>query len=153
MKKLLIVAFAMFCFSAANGSAQRPPREWPFDRLGDFVNDYNKRRNGERLVVRDVPLPAKLTYEKAYAMYSFKPNDDGDVGSTFFTSASLAKALRPHLKGGAASMWVTCTLIEFAGEFDTYRSSYATKIEGRDATGKTLWTLTGPPPPKLKLRQ
>jgi len=134
------------------GAAQKPIREWPFEGLSDFVNDYNNRRNGERLVVRDVPVPAKVTYEKAYAMYSFKP-DDGDVGNMFFTSATLAKSLRSHLKAGASSMWVTCTLIEFAGEFDTYRSPFATKIEGLDPSGKTIWTVTGTPPAKLKVRQ
>lgn len=135
------------------GIAQKPIREWPFDGLSEFVNDYSKRRNGERLVVRDAPVPTKVTYEKAYTMYSFKPHEDGDVGKTFFTSPALAKALRPHLKDRIASLWITCTLIEFAGRFDTYRSPFATKVEGLNPAGETIWTVTGPPPAKLKFRQ
>ncbi|MEQ1764576.1 MAG: hypothetical protein ABL984_15710 [Pyrinomonadaceae bacterium] len=147
---LLISLAAVLCSTAV---AQKPIREWPFEGLSDFVNDYNKRRNGERLVVRDAPVPAKVIYEKAYAMYSFKPDEDGDVGKTFFTSPALAKALRPHLKDGTANLWITCTLIEFAGEFDTYRSPFATKIEGLNAVGETIWTVTGPPPARTKVRQ
>lgn len=140
-----VLSFAVF--------AQKPIREWPFDGLSDFVNDYINRRNGERLVVRDVPVPSKITYERAYAMYSFKPGEDGDVGKTFFTSPALARSLRPHLKQSTASLWITCTLIEFAGEFDTYRSPFATKIEGLNAAGETIWTITGPPPARTKIRQ
>lgn len=147
---LLISVAAVLCSASL---AQKPIREWPFDGLSDFVNDYSKRRNGERLVVRDAPVPTKVTYEKPYLMYSFKPDEDGDVGKTFFTSPALAKALRPHLQERTASLWITCTLIEFAGEFDTYRSPFATKIEGLNAAGATIWTVTGPPPAKLKFRQ
>jgi len=68
-------------------------------------------------------------------------------------SAALAISLRPHLNSDAASMWVTCTLIEFVGEFDVYRSLFATKIEGLDESGETIWTVTGKAPLKLRIRQ
>jgi hypothetical protein len=129
------------------------PRQVPFDNLSDFVNDYNKRRDGERLTIRDVPMVNKITYEKAYAMYIFKPDEDGDVGNTFYTSATLAKSLRTHFNSNTASMWVSCTLIQFVGEFDVFRSPFATKIEGLNENGEVIWTVTGSPPVKVKFRQ
>lgn len=160
MKKLSIAALMLMQLFTTASYAQRRtaknqaiPREVPFEKLSDFVNDYNSRRNGERITVRDVPAVTEVAFEKAYKMYSFKPGEDSDVGSTFFTSAALAKSLRPHLNSDAASMWVTCTLIEFVGSFDVYRSPFATKIEGLDENGQTIWMVTGTPPVKLKIRQ
>lgn len=159
MKKTLVAAIILIHLFSVPVHSQRTSRnqallrEWPFERLSEFVNDYSARRNGERLVVRAVPMVSKITYEKAYVMYSFKPDENGDVGNTFFTSPSLAKSLRTHLNSAAKSMRITCALIEFVGRFDTYRSPFATKIEGLDASGTTIWTVTGPQPLKLKYRQ
>jgi hypothetical protein len=129
------------------------PRQVPFDKLSDFVNDYNKRRDGERLIIRDVPMVKQITHDKTNGMYYFKPDENGDVGNTFFTSALLAKSLRSHLNSNTASLWVNCTLIQFVGEFDVFRSPFATKIEGLNENGEVIWTVTGPPPVKLKFRQ
>jgi hypothetical protein len=48
---------------------------------------------------------------------------------------------------------VSCTLVEFAGEFDVYRTSFATKIEGLDEQGEVSWTANGPEPARLKYKQ
>ena len=160
MKKSMLVVIVLVQLFTSGAYAQRQtaknqaiPREVPFEKLSDFVNDSNSRRNGERITVRDVPTVTEVTFEKAYRMYYFKPTRDSDVGSTFFMSAALAISLRPHLNSDAASMWVTCTLIEFVGEFDVYRSLFATKIEGLDESGETIWTVTGKAPLKLRIRQ
>jgi hypothetical protein len=128
-------------------------REVPFNKLSDFVNDFNKQRDGERLTIRDVPMINRITYEKAYAMYTFKPDENGDVGNTFFTSAALAKGLRVRLTSDTASLLVSCTLIQFVGEFDVFRSPFATKVEGLNETGEVIWTVIGTPPVKRKFRQ
>jgi hypothetical protein len=156
MKRLLITTLVwIHFFTLAHYAQSRSaiPREVAFDKLSDFVNDYNKRRDGERLTVRAVPMVNKITREKAYAMYSFKPDEDGDVGNMFFTSAVLATGLRSHFNSDTASMRVSCVLIQFVGEFDVYRSPFATKVEGLNEKGEVIWTVTGTPPVKLKVRQ
>ena len=122
-------------------------------KLRDYVSDWDKRSDGEILIVTDVPPIGKLTYEKSYNMYFFQPEDEGGVSNTFYTSPALAKILRQYLKTGAMTARIYCTLIQFAGDSDVYRSPFATKVEGFDENGKLSWTATGPPPVKLKIRQ
>jgi hypothetical protein len=156
MKRLFVITFVFMQLLTNTLYAQSRstvPREVPFNKLSDFVNDFNKRRDGERLTVRDVPGVNQITYEKAYAMYTFKPDENGDVGNTFFTSPALAKGLRAHLTTDTASLLVSCTLIQFVGEFDVFRSPFATKVEGLNENGEVIWTVTGTPPVKLKFRQ
>jgi hypothetical protein len=43
-------------------------------------------------------------------------------------------------------------LVEIASDQDTYRAPFATKIEGVNMDGDVVWTITGPPPTKLKFR-
>ncbi|MGH9947865.1 MAG: hypothetical protein ACRD6X_11770 [Pyrinomonadaceae bacterium] len=152
MKKALFIAIFSLCLSSVGHFAQKPLRQWPYEDLSAFMGEYNKRRNGERLIVRAVPAVDKIRYEKSNSMYSFAPNDTMDVTTTFYTSAALAKALRLHLKTKTDSMWVTCTLIQFDSGSDYYRSPFATRVEGLDEEGNTIWTVTGPPPAKLKFR-
>lgn len=136
-------------------AAQRQPRTIEFEKLGDYVNDWDKRHDGERLIVDGVPLGGdlKLLYDRVNKIYSFSPDESGGVGNSFYTSPVLAKGLKQHLKSGDyGSVTIYCTLVQFASEQDVYRSSYVTKIEGFDGHGRLAWTLTGPPPAKLKLQ-
>lgn len=160
MKKHLFASIILTLLLTVGLYAQRRPavnqtatRKVQFAKLSDYVNDYNHRRNGERLIVGDVPSVTKITYDKAYTMYSFQPDEAGDVGNTFYASPALAKSLRSHLKADTKSLRVTCVLVEFAGEFDVYRSPFATKIEGLGENGEVIWTATGTEPAKLKIRQ
>jgi len=80
MKKSMLVVIVLVQLFTSGAYAQRQtaknqaiPREVPFEKLSDFVNDYNSRRNGERITVRDVPTVTEVTFEKAYRMYYFKP--------------------------------------------------------------------------------
>jgi hypothetical protein len=73
-----------------------------------------------------------------------------DVGDTFYTSPALAKLLLTHLGTLTESFRITCTLIQFVSSQDVYRSPFATKIEGIDDNGAVVWTVSGPPPLKLK---
>ncbi|MGH7784068.1 MAG: hypothetical protein ACREO5_09555, partial [Candidatus Binatia bacterium] len=77
----------------------------------------------------------------------------GDVGNTFYTSPALAKRLRQFLQKGAYTERIYCTLVQFVGSYDVYRSPFATKVEGMDENGTLVWTAIGPPPAKLKMRQ
>jgi len=153
MKKLLVMTFVVLQFSTVAVFPQRSITRVGFGKLSDYVNDYPKRRNGQQLLVSDVPVVEKVTYEKPYKMYVFKPDPNGDVGNMFFTSAAIAKSLRQNVNSRAVLMTVTCVLVEFAGEQDVYRSPFATKIEGINMDGEIVWTVTGPPPSKLKMQQ
>ncbi len=160
MKKTLLTAFVaaqlfavVLIAGSQNAFSQTTPQKMQFAKLSDYVNDWDKRRDGEQLIVTDVPPIGKLTYEKSYNMYFFQPEEDGGVSNTFYTSPALAKILRQYLKKGAMTAHIYCTLIQFVGSSDVYRSPFATKVEGFDENGKLSWTATGPPPAKLKMRQ
>jgi hypothetical protein len=107
------------------------------------------------LVVRNVPLFSEIEnaedeYGNRKGLYRLINDAQTDVGDSFITSSALAKELRIALKSGAASLRVTCALIEFVGSSDVYRTPYATKIEGLDEKDQVLWTVRGKPPAKLK---
>jgi hypothetical protein len=132
--------------------SQAAPRQMQYEKLTEYVDDYNARRNGERLIVNHVPLVKDISRSSA-GLYDLKVNEEGGVGANFVTSAMLVKSLRPHLKSGTTTLRVSCTLVEFAGEFDVYRTSFATKIEGLDEHGEVSWTAAGPAPARLKYKQ
>jgi hypothetical protein len=128
------------------------PRPLQYEKLSEYVDDYNARRNGEHLLVGNVPMVKEISRISA-SVYDLKVNEEGGVGANFVTSPVLAKSLRPHLNSETASLRVSCTLVEFVGEFDVYRTSFATKIEGLDEHGAVTWTATGPEPTRLKFKQ
>lgn len=149
-----LIALACLLLVCASAHAQKPT-EIEFANLADYVNDWDNRRDGERLIVDGVPLSGDLTlrYDKLNKIYSFSPDESGGVGNSFFTSPVLAKGLRQHLeKGDYLSVLIYCALVQFVGSHDVYRSSFVTKIEGFDGHGRLAWTVVGPPPVKLKLR-
>jgi hypothetical protein len=138
----------------ANTFCSRPSKV-AYEKLSGFVNDYDKRRIGECLLVRNVPLFSEIEnaedeYGNRKGLYRLINDAQTDVGDSFITSPSLAKELRIASKTGAASLRVTCVLVEFIGSSDIYRTPYATKIEGLDENGLVLWTVNGKPPAKLK---
>jgi hypothetical protein len=160
LAKSLNLAFLFLWLLAVPGTAQqraavaqRTPAKVTFDRLSDFVNDFDHRHPGDRFIVSGVPMPKKITFERAYKMYLFQPDPDGGVATSFYTSLAAKNVLQPYLESATASLHITCMLIEFAGEFDIYRTPFATKIEGIGADGKVVWTADGTPPVKLKFRQ
>lgn len=155
--KTIVIALAwlLLGYLSTHAQKQTTPREIEFEKLSDYVNDWDKRRDGERFIVDGAPLRGDLalTYDKLNKIYSFMPDESGDVGNTFFTSPALAKSLRPHLKrGDYLSVLAHCTLVQFVSSHDVYRSPFVTKIEGFDGHGRLAWTVVGPPPVKLKLQ-
>lgn len=161
MKKLIGLILLCMVFFAISASAQkssatvkpRPPKAITFDKLSDYVDDFHHRRAGERYIVSGVPMPSSIKYVPLYKMYSFQADPDGGVTTSFFTSLAAKKVFQPYLSSSTASLRITCTLLEFAGEFDVYRTSFATRIEGIDDNGEVLWTAEGAPPAKVKFRQ
>jgi len=133
-------------------------RQVRYDRLSEFVNDTRGNRTGTRYVVTSVPAEKVKLVRPAGAghrgmFYLMLDEDDGDVSTSFFTTAGLVKNLRASAGGGAATLRVTAVLVEFLGEFDVYRSSFVTKVEGFGEDGSLLWIATGAEPAKVKLRQ
>ena len=147
-----IVAISTVILILAGGPfAQQSIKRLDFDKMGAWVSDYGKRRNGERLIVSQVPMVEEVTFIKGYGLYTFTA-EEGDARETFYTSAPVAKSLRQNLNSRAVMMTITCVLVEIASDQDTYRAPFATKIEGINMDGDTVWTITGPPPVKLKFR-
>ena len=100
-------------------------RQVRYDRLSGFVNDHQANRTGLRFVVTSVPA------EKI----------------------KLVKNLRASASAEVATLRVTAVLVEFLGEFDVYRSSFVTRVEGFGEDGALLWIATGAEPVKVKMRQ
>jgi hypothetical protein len=159
MKECLVVTVMLFqLFNVAlyaqrrAAGSQAAPRQMQYEKLADYVDDYNARHNGEHLIVSHVPMVKDVSRISA-SLYDLKVNEEGGVGANFVTSAVLVNSLRPHLKSDTTFLRVSCTLVEFAGEFDVYRTSFATKIEGLDEHGELSWTAAGPEPARLKYKQ
>jgi hypothetical protein len=149
-----VVVFPVVFLAGGRGvPGQTTVRTIEFAKLSEYVSDSDKRRNGEKLIVTNVPPIGKLTYERSNKLYFFQPDDNTDVGSTFYTSPALARVLRQYLKIGALTARISCTLVQFFDTFDVYRSPFVTKVEGYDENGKLSWTATGPPPVKLRMPQ
>lgn len=133
-------------------------RQIRYDKLSDFVNDHQKNRTGVRYVVTSVPAE-KVKLVKPVGpghkglFYLMLDENDGDTSTSFVTTAGLVKNLRASGGGTAATLRVTAVLVEFAGEFDVYRSSFVTKVEGFGEDDSLLWVATGAEPVKVKMRQ
>lgn len=133
-------------------------RQIRYDRLSEFVNDHQKNKTGLRYVVTSVPAE-KVKLVKPVGpghkgmFYLMLDANDGDTSTSFVTTAGLVKNLRASAGAGAATLRVNAVLVEFAGEFDVYRSSFVTRVEGFGEDGSLLWVATGAEPVKVKLRQ
>ena len=149
--KFAMVLFALIALDAT-AAGQGAVKKVAYDQLSDVVNDFDKYRDGTRLIVTGVPMSAELKFDKAQKMYLFEPNEDAHVANSFWMSPALAKLFRPKLGSTTASLRITSTVIRFVGSFDVFRSPFATRIEGLDENGKVIWTAAGPAPVKLKFR-
>src|SRR5580765_2387105 len=149
--KTIVVVTTVILILAGGVFAQQAIKRLNFDKMGNWVSAYDKRRNGERLIISEVPIVEKVTYIKGYGLYTFTA-EEGDSRETFYTSAPVARSLRQNLNSRAVMMTITCVLVEIASDQDTYRAPFATKIEGINMDSDTVWTITGPPPTKLKFR-
>jgi hypothetical protein len=133
-------------------------RQVRYDRLSGFVNDHQANRTGLRFVVTSVPAE-KIKLVKPVGpghrgmFYLMLDEDDGDTSTSFVTTAQLVKNLRASASAEVATLRVTAVLVEFLGEFDVYRSSFVTRVEGFGEDGALLWIATGAEPVKVKMRQ
>ena len=151
----LLLSCLLVPFAAARAAG---PREVEFDKLADFVNDHEKNKTGAHFVITSVPAEKVKLVKPVGAghkgmFYLQMDEDDGDVATSFVTSAELVKNLRNSPVKDAAALRVTAVLVEFLGEFDVYRSSFVTKVEGYGEDGTLLWVATGSEPLKVKMRQ
>lgn len=134
------------------------PRQIRFDKLSDFVNDNQANKTGTHFVITSVPVEKVKLVKPAGAghrgmFYLSFDEDDGDASTSFVASAEMVKNLRTSPVKDAAALRVTAVLVEFLGEFDVYRSSFVTKVEGYGEDGSLLWVATGAEPLKVKMRQ
>ena len=141
------------------GAGTTGPGPVRFDRLGEFVGDYQLNRTGTRFVITSVPVE-KVKLVKAVGprhrgmFYLQFDEEDGDASTSFVASAELVKNLRASAAGSdAATLRVSATLVEFAGCCDVYRSSYVTRVEAYGDDGSLLWVATGAEPLKVRMEQ
>lgn len=134
-------------------------RQVSYDRLEDFVNDTDRNKTGLRYVITSVPAEkiSKITAAEGASQrglfYLASGEDDTGAATGFVTSGVLVKGLRAQPRAGAARLRVTATLVEFAGEFDVYRISFVTKVEGLSEDGWVVWSVAGVEPARVKMRQ
>ncbi|HWS90288.1 MAG TPA: hypothetical protein VN282_25180 [Pyrinomonadaceae bacterium] len=134
------------------------PRQIRFDVLSDFVNNHESNKTGAHFVITSVPAEKVKLVKPAGAghrgmFYLSFDETDGDASTSFITSAELVKNLRASPVKETAALRVTAVLVEFLGEFDVYRSSFVTKVEGYGDDGSLLWVATGPEPARVRMRQ
>ena len=135
-------------------------RQIRYDQLADFVNESQANKTGMRYVITSVPaekIKHVTPYEKGAnrkgLFYLSMGEDDSDAATSFVASAALVKNLRANAGYEAATLRVTATLVEFAGSFDVYRSSFVTRVEGLGEDGSLVWVATGAEPVKVRMRQ
>jgi len=135
-------------------------RQVRFDKLDDFVNDHQANKTGMHYLITSVPVekvklvkPAGEGVSRKGMFYLSMDENDGEAAMSFVTTAGLVKNLRASPVKDAATLRVTAVLVEFVGEFDVYRSSFVTKIEGYGEDGSLVWIATGGEPVKVKMRQ
>jgi len=134
------------------------PRQVRFDKLSDFVNEPQANKTGAHFVITSVPVEKVKLVRPAGAghrgmFYLSFDESDGDASTSFVTSAELVRNLRASPVKEAAALRVTAVLVEFLGEFDVYRSSFVTKVEGYGEDGSLLWVATGAEPARVRMRQ
>lgn len=135
-------------------------RQVRFDRLSEFVNNHQSNKTGTRYVITSVPAekvklvkPAGEGASRRGLFYLSMDENDGDAATSIVTTARLVKNLRAHAGREAATLRVTAVLVEFAGSFDVYRSSFVTKVEGLGEDGSLVWVAAGAEPVKVRMRQ
>jgi hypothetical protein len=154
MKNCLISMFVIAqLFVVAIHAQRNQVSKINFADLANYIED-SARRDGEKFIVNNVTLVEKINYDKRYAMYHFSVAslNDEEAGNNFYTSELLIRALRLH-KSDTTYMRISCTLIEFHDDFETFNRAFATKIEGFDWNGKIIWTTIGTAPAKLSFRE
>ena len=139
-----------------------PPgtRQVRYDRLAEFVNEHRLNRTGARYVITSVPAekikrvtPVREGANRGGLFYLMMDENDGGAATGFVTTGALVKNLRANAGYEAATLRVTATLVEFVGDFDVYRSSFVTKVEGLGEDGSLIWIATGAEPVKVRMRQ
>jgi hypothetical protein len=143
---------------AAAGASGAGTPSVRYDKLEEFVNDSDRHRTGLRYVVTSVPAEKINKVTRAGAgrgglFYLAADEDDGGAAAGFVTSAALVESLRASAEHEPVSLRVTATLVEFAGQFDVYRMSFVTRVEGLGEDGSVIWSAAGTEPARVRLRQ
>jgi hypothetical protein len=134
-------------------------RQVRYDKLPEFVNEYQANKTGARFVITSVPVE-KVKFVQPVGprhkgmFYLQFDESDGGADTSLVASAELVKNLRASAAGSeAATLRVTATLVEFVGCCDVYRSSFVTRIEAYGDDGSLQWVATGAEPLKVRMQQ
>ena len=82
-----VLRFALVLFTLialdAGAAGQGALKKVSYDNLSEVVNDYDKYRDGTRLMVTGVPMSTEVKFDKTDKMYLFEPNEDAHVANSF----------------------------------------------------------------------
>lgn len=133
-------------------------RETSYEKVMNYVNDYDARKVGEEFVITDVPT--EILNEKSRAdefgnksykgfYYLQGVTDDDTPSYSVLTSKAMIDSIAREAEYEPVILRVTATIVESKGEFDINRMAFATKIEGFNSDGDVIWTAIGGKPAKL----
>lgn len=129
-----------------------------YEKVMDFVNDFDAHRVGEEFVIRDVPTEIldKKTRADEFGNASFKNlyylqgvTDDETPSYSFLTSKAMLESLTENAEYEPVILRMYAVNVESRGKFDVYRMPFITKIEALDSEGEIIWTAIGGKPAKL----
>lgn len=141
-----------------SASENKPLREVSYEKMMDFVNDFDAHRVGEEFIITGVPseiLNQKTRADefgnKSYqGLYYLQGVTDDDMQSySVLTTKAMIESLKNEAAYEPVILRMTAVITESRGKFDVSRLPLATKIEGFDSEENVIWTAVGGKPAKL----
>lgn len=129
-----------------------------YDKMMDFINDFDARKVGEEFVITSAPT--ELLYVKTpadkFGNQSYKGlfylegvTEDHTPSYSVLTSKAMLESIEKEAEYEPVILRMTATIVESKGKFDVYRTPFVTKIEGFNSEGDVIWTAVGGKPAKL----
>lgn len=132
--------------------------EISYDKMMDFINDFDARKVGDEFVITDVPTEildkknrADQFGNQSYKGLFYLEGVTGDDAPSYsvLTSKAMIESIAREAEYEPVILRMTATVVESKGKFDVYRTPFVTKIEGFNSEGDVIWTAIGGKPAKL----
>ena len=129
-----------------------------YDKMMDFINDFDARKVGEEFVITGVPTgllyaknPADKFGNRSYKglFYLEGVTEDDTPSYSVLTSKAMLESIDKEAEYEPVILRMTATIVESKGKFDVYRTPFVTKIEGFNGEGDVIWTAVGDKAAKL----
>lgn len=129
-----------------------------YDKMMDFINDFDAHKVGEEFIVTSAPTellyvknPADKFGNQSYKglFYLEGVTEDDTPSYSVLTSKAMLDSIAKEAEYEPVILRLTATIVESKGKFDVYRTPFVTKIEGFDSEGNVIWTAIGDKAAKL----